>query len=65
MVKVCVHDTRDGPIGYGGIVVTLEMPAVPRLGDRLYLREDDAGIEIRSVLWTPYSPEYDVQIRGW
>jgi len=65
-MKVCIRDTRSGSMGNGGKLTILSMPACPRVGERVYMSEDDAkGFEVRSVSWTPYHNAYDVAVRGW
>lgn len=45
-------------------VVVMEVPACPRIGESVHL-DEDSGFEVRSVLWTPGDPNYDVVVRGW
>lgn len=63
-MKVNILDTSPPNQGRP-IVTTVEMPQCPAVGDMVFLDEDHAGLTVKTVLWTPYSKEYDVQVRGW
>lgn len=41
----------------------VEMPAVPRVGDMIEMTPDDGCYQVRTVIWTPSEPRYDVQVR--
>lgn len=52
------------PRGSEGFDETKEMPAVPRVGDSLYIGLDDEGdeFEVRTVVWYPDQPEFDAYV---
>lgn len=47
----------------GGINRVIEMPAVPREGESIALDPGIGAYTVRSVIWTPFPGEYDVQVR--
>ncbi len=62
-MKVCVLDTAHPHEGRG-LQTIVEMPQCPAVDEMVFVT-DDRGITVKSVLWTPYSKDYDVQIRCW
>lgn len=63
-MKVNIIDTS--PPHQGQAVSTIvEMPQCPAIGEMIFPDESHGGLTVRTVLWTPYSKQYDVQVRGW
>lgn len=62
-IRVMVVETRKGP--NEPRIETLEMAAVPRIGDAFAWDPDEAAFTVKSVIWVAHNTDHDVQVRGW